>query len=317
MIRRSVQRVWARTGFGRSTFARSEFAASGWAPSGWVRGRTKVTRSRPWWWAAAGALLGAFGATAAFAPAAWLAAGLERASGQRVLLADANGSIWRGSGVLVLTGGPGSRDASALPGRLHWRLGLELSGGVGLVLHARQACCINGELGLRIRPGIGRVRVELPAPERAGAVLGQWPAAWLAGLGTPWNTLQPQGLLLLSSPGFTFEQAQGRASFTGQAVLELTGFASRLSTLESLGSYRLQMLGSGSEAPVRLQLSTTQGALQLSGTGTLAGGGAQGGGAGLRFSGQASAAPGFEPVLANLLNIIGRRQGALSVISIG
>jgi general secretion pathway protein N len=36
-----------------------------------------------------------------------------------------------------------------------------------------------------------------------------------------------------------------------------------------------------------------------------------------RFSGQASAAAGAEAALNNLLNIIGRRQGARSVISIG
>jgi general secretion pathway protein N len=37
----------------------------------------------------------------------------------------------------------------------------------------------------------------------------------------------------------------------------------------------------------------------------------------LRFRGQASATPEAEAALANLLNIIGRRQGAVSLISIG
>ena len=59
-----------------------------------------------------------------------------------------------------------------------------------------------------------------------------------------------------------------------------------------------------------LKLSTDSGALQLVGQGQWLG-------AGLRFQGQASAAPGSEAVLSNLLNIIGRRQGALSIISIG
>ena len=57
-------------------------------------------------------------------------------------------------------------------------------------------------------------------------------------------------------------------------------------------------------------LTTTSGALQLSGNGQFAAGR-------LRFRGQASAAPGSEAALNNLLNIIGRRQGAQSVISIG
>jgi general secretion pathway protein N len=50
--------------------------------------------------------------------------------------------------------------------------------------------------------------------------------------------------------------------------------------------------------------------LQLGGSGQWAAGR-------LRFKGQASAEPGSEPALNNLLNIIGRRQGALSLISIG
>jgi general secretion pathway protein N len=59
-----------------------------------------------------------------------------------------------------------------------------------------------------------------------------------------------------------------------------------------------------------VQLATRSGPLQLSGSGEWAAGR-------LRFRGQASAAPGFEAVLGNLLNIIGRRQGAVSLISIG
>jgi general secretion pathway protein N len=37
----------------------------------------------------------------------------------------------------------------------------------------------------------------------------------------------------------------------------------------------------------------------------------------LHFSGSASAAPDREAALANLLNIIGRRSGARSIITIG
>ena len=37
----------------------------------------------------------------------------------------------------------------------------------------------------------------------------------------------------------------------------------------------------------------------------------------MRFDGEASAAPGREDALSNLLNIIGRRQGARSLITLG
>ena len=258
-------------------------------------------------WTLAGALLGAVAAVTAYAPAAWLAEAVNEATDQRLMLADARGTVWRGSAVVVLTGGAGSRDASALAGRLQWTLGLD---GTVLALRARQACCIQGELMLRLRPGLGRLRVELPVPAGATQLLGQWPAAWLAGLGTPWNTLQPSGTLALSSGGFAADAVQGRWTFSGRAELELRSMASSLSTLEVLGSYRLSLQGDERGDAARLQLSTSDGALQLVGSGSWTA-------SRLHFTGQASAAPGSESALSNLLNIIGRRQGALSLISIG
>ena len=265
-------------------------------------------------WALAGVALGALVGLVSFAPAAWLAQGVAQGTEGRLLLADARGTLWRGSAVLVLTGGAGSRDASALPGRLQWTLGLD---GAALALRARQACCIEGELKLRVLPGLGRVRLELPGAAGAGAapapalvLLGQWPARWLVGLGTPWNTLQPSGTLQLSSAGLVAETVQGRWIFSGQGELQLRGLASTLSTLEELGSYRLVLQGDAQGDAAQLQLSTTSGVLQLSGNG-------QWSASKLRFKGQASAAPGSEAALGNLLNIIGRRQGAASLISIG
>ena len=256
-------------------------------------------------WILLGAMLGALLGLLAFAPAAWLAHALAQTSGQQLLLADARGTLWSGSAVAVLTGGVGSRDASALPGRLHWSLAPE---GLGLRLRARHACCINGELQIKVRPGWGRVRVEMPG---APGVIGQWPAAWLTGLGTPWNTLQPSGSLALSSSGLQVEAVQGRWRFSGQAALEMNTLGSRLSTLAVLGSYRLQLLGDADKSQAAtLQLTTLHGALQLSGQGHWTA-------SRFRFNGQAQAAPGSEAVLNNLLNIIGRRQGALAVISIG
>ncbi|MGL6206076.1 MAG: type II secretion system protein N, partial [Giesbergeria sp.] len=61
---------------------------------------------------------------------------------------------------------------------------------------------------------------------------------------------------------------------------------------------------------VALQLQTLQGDLQLSGSGQWVG-------QRLRFAGEASAAPEREGALSNLLNIIGRRNGARSLITLG
>ncbi|NRF66582.1 type II secretion system protein N [Aquincola sp. S2] len=253
------------------------------------------------WGVACGLLLGLL----LFAPAGWLATALHRASGERLLLADARGSIWSGDAVLVLGGGPGSRDASALPGRLHWKLRPHWR---GLVLRARQGCCLQDELRVELRPAWGGFTLVLP-PRPGG--IGRWPARWLAGLGTPWNTLQLGGTLQLTSPGFTLQMVEGRPRFDGALELQLQGASSTLVPVDPLGSYRLQLRGdaAGGNAPT-LTLQTLDGALQLAGSG-------QWTGARLRFRGDARAAPGQEAALANLLNIIGKRQGALSVISIG
>lgn len=255
-------------------------------------------------WGVAGALAGLAMGTIAFAPAAWLAAGVAQATQGQLLLADAHGTVWSGSAVAVLSGGRDSRDAVALPGRLEWTLGLA---GGAFELRARQACCLHEQPRLRLAPGFSRWRLEL-RPAAGNAVIGHWPAAWLAGLGTPWNTMQLDGELRLSSPGLAAETVQGRWQFDGSAVLELHHMASRLSTLPVLGSYRMELV-TGPSRP-RLTLQTLDGALRLTGDGEWLA-------SGLRFRGEASAAPGSEAALANLLNIIGRRQGARSLIAIG
>jgi general secretion pathway protein N len=260
-------------------------------------------------WIAAGVCTGALLMLLWAAPARWAAAAVERASGGHLLLADARGTVWQGSAVMVLTGGPGSRDASALPGRLDWRLAPRLRGGPGLALQAEHGCCLTRPLTVLLRPGIGRIAIELPADD---GWTGQWPSAWLVGLGTPWNTLQPGGVLRLRSQGLTLESVQGRWRVDGAAELALDQLSSRLSPLPALGSYRL-LLNADPASPgsATLTLTTTEGALQLRGDGRWDAGG-------LRLRGEArAAAPADEAALGNLLNIIGRRQGARSVISIG
>lgn len=255
-------------------------------------------------WAGAGLLAGAAGALLLQAPARWLGAAVAGATQGHLLITDSRGSIWDGSGELVLTGGAGSRDASRLPGRAHWQLGWR-DGAPELRLQLD--CCSGGVLPLRVEPRWAGLRVALP--ERAEPLL-RLPAGWLAGLGTPWNTLQLGGQLRLSSRGFALEQQGGRWQARGALELELGNLSSRLSTLAPLGSYRMSLQATG-DGPARLQLSTLDGALLLQGEGLV------GGGTSSRFTGEARAAAGSEAVLNNLLNIIGRRQGERSVITIG
>lgn len=255
-------------------------------------------RRASWAWAFSGALLGLLLALVLFAPARWLAGSIERATGGHVLLSEPRGTVWSGSAQLQLTGGAGSTDAVALPSRLDWQLGLRPT---GLVAQLATECCTSRPLVLRFQPRWGGSQIEV-ADTRT-----QWPAALLAGLGTPWNTLQLDGNLALETRGLSVEWVEGRLSIAGRAELTAQRMSSRLSTLRPMGSYRMTVLGG--DTPT-LQLDTLEGSLNLSGRGQWVG-------SRLRFSGTASAAADREEALANLLNIIGRRSGARSIITIG
>jgi general secretion pathway protein N len=290
--RRAPQRIWSPT-------------ATGWSESTFAEQAWEASRSAGLRWGVWGAIVGLLIGVIAFAPAAWLASAVASATDKRVLLSDARGTVWSGSAIAVLTGGPGSRDASALPGRLEWDLGWR---GTGLELRARHACCLNGTVAVQLRPGFGRMAATLIS--QPGWV-GQWPASLLGGLGTPWNTLQLGGTVRLVSPGLTLEWVQGRLRVDGRADFELLNASSRLATLDPLGSYRLTMAGDAANAgALQLALTTVEGALQLTGSGNW-------GPNGVRFRGEAGAGAADEAALNNLLNIIGRRSGARSVISIG
>lgn len=246
----------------------------------------------------AGAVLGLLLFTILFAPARWLAAGIERFTSGRVLLADTRGTVWGGSAQVILTGGPGSSDAAALPGRVAWELHPRWDGAAALL---KADCCTPRAVPLRARWRVGGVALQV------GDSVSVWPASVTAGLGTPWNTLQVDGDLQLTTQGLSVEWLAGRPAIAGRAELVALRVASRLSTLRPMGSYRITLQG-GTAATLRLE--TLEGSLQLSGTGTWVG-------PRLRFRGEASAAPDREAALANLLNIIGRRSGARSLISIG
>ena len=248
--------------------------------------------------AVAGGVIGLVLALALAAPARWLAGAVARASAGQLLLNEPRGTVWSGSAQLVLTGGQGSHDITALPTRVDWRL---RPAWVGLSAQLSSPCCTPQPLRLRydLRWGAALLTVEDGSSH--------WPAALLTGLGTPWNTLQVEGNLHLVTKGVSVEWAQGRPRFAGQANLTALRVSSRLSTLRPMGSYRITLLGG--DTP-RLQLNTLEGSLQLIGSGQWVG-------SRLRFTGEASAAPEREAALSNLLNIIGRRSGPRSIITIG
>jgi general secretion pathway protein N len=251
-----------------------------------------------WWWTGMGAAIGAIAATLVFAPAVWVQRAAFAATDGRLVLRESSGTVWHGSAQVGLTGGPGSSDAARLPGRVHW----DLRPGLGTMHMALQAdCCTTQPQQLTFTPGLHGWSLQVLPSQST------WPAALLAGLGTPWNTAQFEGAFLLKTPGLTLTSAVDRIHVEGAMVLEMPALSSRLSTLRPLGSYKLSL--QGGDQP-QLDLSTMQGSLQLQGTGRWTA-------SHLRFTGEARADADHEAELPKLLNIMGRRDGARSVITLG
>lgn len=257
------------------------------------------THQAPWRWAIGGCFLGLLLATSLFAPAAWLSYALASASNGHVLLSDAQGTVWQGSAQLVLSGGAGSRDATTLPGRIQWRLYPSLP--MNLQASLQADCCTAQAVNLLISPHWnGATAVVQPSQST-------WPATLLAGLGAPFNTIDLQATLKLSTQTLTIIWMDQQLRLEGQAELDALDASTRLSTLRPVGSYRVNL--QGGQTPT-LNLQTLSGSLQLSGTGQFTRNR-------WRFNGEASAAPNHEAALSNFLDIIGRRVGPRSIITLG
>lgn len=251
-----------------------------------------------WRWVLGGSILGILTAVGVYAPASLLAAAVEIGSSRRLQLDDAHGTFWAGSARLRLSGGENSRDNAFLPGHVMWQVRPSW-GALNLQLNA--SCCTPKPLKGRLLVRAVGVVFELADGES------QWPTAMLAGLGAPWNTVRPEANLQLATHGLSLQWLQGHPVLSGRAELTALALSSRLSMLKPLGSYRVTFTGGN---PAVLELATLEGALQFSGRGHWMG-------PRLKFEGLASSDAEHEAVLSNLLNIIGRRDGVRSFISLG
>ena len=268
-----------------------------------ARSNTATAHAKRWAWL--GVLTGLLVGLITQAPAPWLAHGVAQLSHQRVLLNNAQGTVWNGSAQWVLSPGlrngqPEAQDTQALPTPVRWQLQPQWRAGVALVLVLSADCCTPQPLELALSPLWGGVRVDVNDQQS------QWPAQWLVGLGAPWNTIQPQAQLQLRTQGLRWQTQAGQEQLQGLAELQVQQLSTRLSTLRPLGSYRLQLRGGDTMA---MTLDTLEGSLQLQGSGQWVN-------HRLRFQGEASAAPEFEAALSNLLNILGQRRGHKSIMEL-
>jgi len=251
--------------------------------------------------AAAGGLLAALVTVAALAPAQWADHAVRTLSAGHVELAEASGTIWNGSATLVLAaGGPGDEIRASLPDVLSWRLNPWplVSGTVDLTLHHPSA--LTAPLHVSAYAD-GRLQL--------GAATLRLPAAILTGLGAPWNTVRPGGLISVHTDGVEFARGQCRGSLSA----EWEHASSALTPVSPIGHYRVQT--SGDYPGIRLQLQTISGPLELEGSGTIVEG------PHLRFHGTARAQPTADPAtrtqLTGLISLLGRREGDAAILSFG
>lgn len=223
-----------------------------------------------------------------FFPAGWVATIVEKQTGGRLTLGDAQGTLWRGSAFI---GGAASANGAVtplLPGRFSWRISPSvLWGSVDVELQNVQAL----SQPVNLRGSWSHWQVS-PA-----ALL--LPADGLGGLGAPLNTVAPTGSMRLSWSTLQLALEKQQFSAVGRTTLQMTDMASRLSSLRPLGSYELDFDWQGQQAT--LTLRSIKGPLLLDGSGSLQQGRMQ-------FSGQAQAAAGYEETLASLLNLLGQRR---------
>lgn len=224
-------------------------------------------------------------------PARWFAGQLAERSGGRVSLVDVEGTLWNGSAAVVIGSDEASGTVSVLPGRLYWKARAGFS---GIALQVTDPELLPTPVAVTESHQVWHLasgRAHLPLPV-------------LVGLGTPFNTLHFTGTAEATWDNWTF--APGSA--TGHASITLERVASQLSTVDPLGSYRVDLEGNGPDTA--LKLSTVSGPLFLEAAGTLDAQGAH-------VRGTARAAPDAHDRLADLLGVVGRYDGNVSTFGYG
>ena len=256
----------------------------------------------PWRAAVLGALLGVLVASVVWAPARWADVALAAASDGRLRLLQPSGTLWAGSGVLRVAG---DGAALTLPGRLRWTLAFDAATfGVRLTLQPDAVADAPWRATLARRDGSWWLQAE---PWQA-----QLDLAWLQALGAPWNTFGLQGRVHLALPALRWPLGAAAAAAPAApapVTVELLDVAAAVSPLRPLGSYRLTLQASPGAAPT-FELTTLRGDLRLQANGGWPGGR-------LQLQGLAEANPDRLDALSNLLNLLGRRDGARAHLRIG
>lgn len=235
-----------------------------------------------------GLLLAGFGAYVlgliASAPATLVDAGLRRASDGQLRLAEAQGTLWSGSGQIEIRATGGQVGVAK---NLAWRF-LPTA-----LLHGQLVCEVEWDHAARPLP----VTISWTQIELANADI-NLPATVL-GLGVP--KLAPLGLA--GEVSLHIERLFiGRGGASGNATLQWRNASSALAPVAPLGDYELRLENDGTTTHAVLR--TLQGSLQLDGKGKWASGERP------VFSASARISPQHQRQLAPFLRMIAVERGA-------
>jgi general secretion pathway protein N len=183
-----------------------------------------------------------------WAPATIVDAELKRATEGRLRLSEARGTIWAGSGLLELRD---ARGPSAIAKELSWRI-LPDS-----LWRGRLVC----EVALENRSSPFLVSATLSKVTIANAEI-SLPAAAMALAEPRLKPLKLSGDVALRTSNLEI----GSGEMLGNATLQWRNAGSAFSPVSPIGSYEIQLNGEGKS--LRAVLSTTQGPLQLDGSGS-------------------------------------------------
>ena len=235
-------------------------------------------------------------------PVRWISGVLGGQTACRVVLQEPMGTIWQGSAALGFSESNATGGSCKLPTaqteRFQWKTSCQIT---------RLSCTTEMQFSALEKPQIAQWGWGHPLTLIGNEIT--LPTTILEGLGNPWSTLRPRGILSASWTDLkwalnTENPGSDGGNSSGIIRITITNLTSPISPVAPLGSYEIQAnLGQNASTWV---LSTSSGPLLLKGEGEFGHGPA---GKGLQFMGEAAAAPGAEDSLVGLLSLLGKREG--------
>lgn len=226
--------------------------------------------------------LAAFLVTLAIMAPASLASGwVARATGGRLLLAGARGTVWHGSATPVVQL---EHEAPLRLGRMAWSLSLRRLWRGELLL----------DLSANSAPNTPQMEIAL-SPRRIELrhLALDLPAAAMGGLDPMLQAMGFQGRLAISAERLV---VAGNGTVSGSAVAKWQEAGSTLSPVNPFGDYRLNLTGAGNK--INIALATVSGDLRLKGQGAWQGGA-------LTFQATASARGARKDAFSEMLHHLG------------